>query len=159
MFKQQSLTQLIEHYLDYIQSSKRIGEDTHVKASSLIQILDALAVRTHEQSVIFAGSEEEDESRLNYQDTYKILTQHFPDYSDYSTVLDINNPAKTDNLAAGDPLDDLADIAVDLSEVLSIAKKYGEAAGQYAFVDSYRIHWGYHLRQLQMYLHCQLTGF
>ena len=87
------------------------------------------------------------------------MTRHFSNYGFYSTVLDINDPAKTDNLAAGDPLDDLVDIAIDLSEVLNITKKYGEAAGQYAFVESYRMHWGFHLRQLQVYLHCHVTGF
>jgi len=159
MPKQKHLIQLIEHYLGFILSPERLGEDTHVKTSSLIQILDELAIRTHNQSGIFTDTEGEDEPRLDYQDTYKTLTQHFTDYSYYSTVLDINDLTKTDNLAAGDPLDDLTDIAVDLSEVLSIAQKYGEVAGQYAFVDSYHLHWGFHLRQLQVYLHCQVTGF
>ena len=159
MLEQQSLTQLIERYLGFILSPERIGEDDYVKASPLIQILDELAIRTHDQSGIFPDTEGEDKPRLDYQSTYKVLTEHFPDYNYYNTVLDINDLTKTDNLAAGDSLDDLVDIAVDLSEVLNIVQKYGEAAGQYAFVDSYRIHWGFHLRQLQIYLHCQVTGF
>ena len=159
MSEQQTLTQLIERYLAFILSPERIGEDTHVKTSSLIQILDELAIRTHDHSGIFVDDEGEDDSRLDYQDIYKTLTQHFTDYNYYNTVLDINELARTDNLAVGDSLDDLADMAVDLSEVLSVIQKFGEAEGQYAFVDSYRIHWGYHLRQLQIYLHCQLTGF
>ncbi len=154
-----TLTQLIEHYLDFILSPARIGQDEREKTLLLAHILDELAIRVHDLSGIFIDTESEDEPRLDYQDTYKILTQHFPDYRYYSTVLDINDPAKTDNLAAGDPLDDLADIAVDLSDVLDVAKKFGEAAGQYAFVDSYHIHWGFHLRQLQVYLHYRLTGF
>ncbi len=123
-----------------------------------MHILDQLAIRTHDKSGIIPENEGEDVVRLDYQDTYKSLTQHFPDYSYYSAVLDINDAVKDDNLAAADPLDDLADIAVDLAAVIAVSEKYGEAAGQYAFVESYRIHWGYHLRQLQVYLHCQMTG-
>lgn len=154
-----TLAQLIEHYLDFILSPVRIGQDEREKTLLLAHILDELAIRVHDLSGIFIDTESEDEPRLDYQDTYKILMQHFSDYRYYSTVLDINDPAKTDNLAVGDPLDDLADIAVDLSDVLGVAKKFGEAAGQYAFVDSYHIHWGYHLRQLQLFLHYRLTGF
>ncbi|CAL4869123.1 hypothetical protein MMA231_03414 [Asticcacaulis sp. MM231] len=104
MSEQQNLTQLIEHYLGFILSPERIGEDGGVKTDALMRILDQLAIRTHDKSGIIPDNEGEDEVRLDYQDTYKSLTQHFPDYSYYSTVLDINDAVKDYNLAAADPL-------------------------------------------------------
>ena len=55
-------------------------------------------------------------------------------------------------VTAGDALDDLADIAVDLQEVLDRAKvSIDEAVWEFRF--GFAAHWGTHLRWLQVYLH------
>ena len=57
----------------------------------------------------------------------------------------------------GDAIDDLADIAGDLEEVLRRFEHSGKNAGDWYFRMLFEIHWGRHLRELQLYLHAKLT--
>jgi hypothetical protein len=62
------------------------------------------------------------------------------------------NISSTD-CSVGDAIEDIADIVGDLKEVLWCFKHTSENDALWNFHNYFKIHWGRHLRDLQLYLH------
>ena len=58
-------------------------------------------------------------------------------------------------MVVGDALDDVADIAHDLKEVLGRWESTSEADAIWYLRMGFETHWGKHLRSLQLYLHAR----
>ncbi len=90
--------------------------------------------------------------RIGYDSVRKRFAAAFPDLGLYDAVTELSKAVGSPEVTAGDALDDLADIAVDLQEVLDRAKvSIDDAVLEFRF--GFEAHWGTHLRWLQLYLH------
>ncbi len=73
----------------------------------------------------------------------------FPDYGLYRAA----GTLPEDEFLVGDAIDDLTDIALDLSAVAWLWEHAGESDALWEFHRSFETHWGSHLRALQVYVH------
>ena len=83
----------------------------------------------------------------------KLIREQFPILSHHKMPATIPAPPGASELPAGDPVDDLAEIAQAISECLRRWENMGENQALSYFRSSYQEHWGTHLRNLQLYLH------
>lgn len=116
-------------------------------------MLDRLAVVY--DSVKRATLPEEDSPeppRIDYDIVRTRFAAAFPDLGPYDAVTELSKADGRPEVTAGDALDDLADIAVDLQEVLDRAK-FSIDDAVWLFRFGFETHWGTHLRWLQLYLH------
>ncbi|HUE79504.1 MAG TPA: DUF5063 domain-containing protein [Sphingomicrobium sp.] len=120
----------------------------------LARALDQLAMAYHE-APDGDPAEEDRESPThgfeNYKERYAKLGKRFPDYG-YYAVADPMKPITQESLV-GDAIDDLADIAGDLEEVVWRFENLGADDAHWHFRFLFEIHWGMHLRELSLYLH------
>lgn len=131
---------------------------------------------------IGTGSSDEDESRLVYLLDYLALEMHlvnpkggydgveipendypsirkaaelrFPNWGYYNTPKDVTENVAESELVTGDAIDDITDIVNDLKMVLWSYRNENETNALWHLQDSYLGHWRWHMRNLQVYLHC-----
>jgi hypothetical protein len=123
------------------------------RKDTLRVVLDRLAVVY--DSVKRTTLREEDlpePPRIDYGVVRARFAAAFPDLGLYDAVTELSKADGSPEVTAGDALDDLADIAVDLQEVLDRAKvSIDDAVWEFRF--GFETHWGTHLRWIQLYLH------
>ena len=82
----------------------------------------------------------------------------FPSLGFYSVADPLAEPGEKCEPLVGDAIDDLADIACDLQEVIWRWENTSREDAIWLFRFNYRTHWGEHARQLQVYLHALLRS-
>lgn len=89
---------------------------------------------------------------LGYRLRRERVAARFPDLGLYATVEPVLSGVPEDPMV-GDAIDDLVDVWTELERVAwyLVRGGPGDAARYYAW--SYDVHWGRHLRELQLYLH------
>ena len=120
----------------------------------LARALDELAMAYHEAPEGAPAEDERDPPSGDFRERYAGLGKRFPEYGLYA-VADPTEPLNEESLV-GDAIDDLADIARDLEEVVWRFENLGADDAHWHFKLLYRIHWGMHLRELSHYLHAKL---
>jgi hypothetical protein len=102
------------------------------------------------------SEEEFDPPPFDHQESYKQLSQRFPEFGMYA----VSDPteAVNDEQMCGDAIDDLSDIRGDLMEVLWRYENVGPDEAHWYFKLLYWMHWGRHLRELSLYLHAKMWG-
>jgi len=145
-------------YLRYVLSDESGADPGDVQMMRLTRLLDKLAAATEFTSDEPADTTDEDDS-TEAQSFYRRIGANFPGLGWYSTVLDINPEPSEDKIAVADAIDDLADIAMDLTAVVRVSESSGLDAARQEFNFRFRTHWGFHLRELQLYLYCRMTRF
>lgn len=113
--------------------------------------LDNLVVVYFQIEAVEPG-EDVEPPKKSYPEAYKRATQAYPELGFYPYADPGGDPGKEEALVA-DAIDDLADIAGDLTEVLWHFENSGEENGNWGFRFGYQHHWGDHLRSLRNYLH------
>jgi hypothetical protein len=122
---------------------------------ALSAALDRLAIAYDSvRSASLTDADFPDPPRADYGAVRARFGAAFPDLGVYNAVTDFSEPTGNAAVTAGDALDDLADIAVDLHEVLDRTKASMEDA-VWHFRFGFETHWGTHLRWLQLYLHAR----
>lgn len=132
----------------------RLQEGAPPSDRELARALDELAMTYHEAP---EGDPVNDVtmSRSNdYQERYAKLRKRFPEYG-YYAVSDPTGPIDEDRMV-GDAIDDLADIAGDLEEIVWRFENYGADDAHWHFRFHFEVHWGRHLRELSQYLHAKI---
>ena len=82
--------------------------------------------------------------------TYASIGARFPELGFYGVA----SPAElTGSVMLGDAIDDVLDIARDLSEVIWRFENVGSDDANWHFRLLFQCHWGVHLRDLARYLH------
>lgn len=82
--------------------------------------------------------------------THASVGSRFPELGLYGVA----NPSETaGSVIVGDAIDDILDIARDLSEVIWRYENVGAEDADWHFRLLYQCHWGVHLRDLSRYLH------
>ena len=123
----------------------------------LARALDELAMAYHETPEGGPADDDDDyphASLDDYKRRYAQLASRFPNHG-YYAVTDPNETVPQESLV-GDAIDDLADIARELQEVLWRLDRFGADDAHWHFKLGYRTHWGLHLRELSHYLHAKI---
>lgn len=121
--------------------------------NGLVRALDDLVI-AYNRSDDVADDEEYQTPPTNYTALSAAAARAFPDLGWYPVV----DPRETieQDPSLADAIDDIADIANDLSEVLWRLENTSIEDAIWYFRFSYETHWGDHLHQLRVYLHAKL---
>jgi hypothetical protein len=145
-----NVKEAIENYLAILTSDE--GEETD-RIKKLILSLDELALLSHKVNATFDDRDYPDPPARDYEADYQSIGKLFPSLGYYNVALDVSENIGQASLAIGDATDDIVDIAGDLKEVLWYFKNTSEQDALFNFQFLFGIHWGRHLRYLQLYLH------
>ena len=144
--------QIFSFTIDFLESLKK--EDSANSIESLMFSLDKLAL-----SYFFLGEISDDEkeydvpSNRDYPKWREIITKQYPNFGFYNIPSTISKNVGKAELRTGDAIDDLADIANELSDFVWRWENSSKENALCHFRYGYETHWGSHLRSLQMYLH------
>jgi hypothetical protein len=128
--------------------------ETPTEVETLALALDKLALVSHFLGDIPADEQEYPEaSARSYSRWRELIGKRFPSLGYYNIPSTITVNIGEAEIHTGDALDDLADIANELSEFAWRWQNNSENDALWYFQFSYETHWGSHLRGLQMYLH------
>ena len=136
--------------LDLIENERRDAEDN---VTSLEHALDKLALARHYLRYKFDEGDYPDPPGKNYDKVREIVNQRFPGFGFYNVVLDVAENLTKTKMVVGDAIDDLTDIVIELYNVIWCWENTSEADALWRFETMYKIHWGEHLRKLQLYIH------
>jgi hypothetical protein len=140
----------IENYLS-ITSSKGMDEET--RTQRLTASLDELAMLSHKVQYNFDDADYPDPPEKRYKETREKMGNLFPSLGYYNVALDISDKMGGSSISIGDAIDDLTDIAGDLQEIIWRYENTSKDDALFYFRNTFRTHWGMHLRKLQLYLH------
>jgi hypothetical protein len=125
-----------------------------IEIESLELALDKLALASH-----FLGDFPEDENEYpetpirDYSRWRELIGKLFHSLGYYNIPSTISVRVGEAEMHTGDAVDDLADIANELSDFAWRWQNNNENDALWYFQFSFETHWGNHLRNLQMYLH------
>lgn len=138
----------IDQFLHLLQEGTG-DEDTDICALS--RCLDELALAYHDSESDLDC--EEDAVAEDYTRVRRLAAERFPHLGFYyktARSVDLNTEP---DMRMGDALDDIADIALDLYEVLWYWNHQCHKTSLWQFHWGYENHWGEHLRSLQNHLY------
>jgi hypothetical protein len=133
--------------------SPNLETDQHNNIRALVRVLDKLAFAYHHVNFEYDenGGDPPFHDHQMYSQFREIAGIKFPSLRDYREVDPLN--LEETGIMMGDPLDDLADIACDLQDVLWCLENTTEDDALWHFQFGYESHWGRHMRYLQTYLY------
>jgi len=122
---------------------------------ALLSALDRLVEAFHDTPDAGPSDTDVEAPRSGGPALYKQVAARFPDYGLYP----VSDPiASIDDAAmVGDAIDDLADLTLDMREVVWLADHIGLDDAHWSFRLHY-FHWGRHARELALYLHARQYG-
>jgi hypothetical protein len=146
--------ELYSSTLSFLEFLENGDSNSAIEAEALELALDKLALISH-----FVGDVPDDEKEYSeapdrdYSRWRELLGKRFPSLGYYNIPSTISINIGEAEIHTGDALDDLADIANELSEFVWRWQNNSENDALWHFRFSYESHWESHLRSLQMYLH------
>lgn len=120
--------------------------------AELAQALDRLVVAYHDTPDADVSESDLEAPRQDGASLYREVENRFPDYGVYA-LADPLEPIDQ-QIGAGDAIDDLADITLDMREVVWLAEHVGLDDAHWSFRLHF-FHWGQHARELSLYLHAR----
>jgi hypothetical protein len=150
--ERKDIFEAVREFFSFLQSPN-LDTEPYTNIRRLVEVLDKLAFAYHHVSFEFDenASDPPGHNHQIYSRYREMAGQKFPLLGDYSDVnpLELENP----DIMMGDSLDDLADIACDLQDVLWCLENTTEEDALWHFQFGYESHWGRHMRYLQTYLY------
>ncbi|MFC7500238.1 hypothetical protein ACFQRC_13505 [Enterovirga sp. GCM10030262] len=131
-----------------------LRDDESPSDEELARGLDELAMAYHAAPEGAPADDDGEPPKFDFRESYARIGTRFPAYG-YYAVADPTEPINGKDLV-GDAIDDLADIARDLDEVVWRFEQLGADDAHWHFKLLYRSHWGRHLRELSHYLHTKI---
>lgn len=120
----------------------------------LVRLLDVLALARHGTTAPETRAKLPEPPTCSYDDRRAFASERFPRLGLYNVALPVvMAPEGRVHLGVGDAVDDVVDIAGDLSEVVWLFENVSVHDALWGFCRSYDTHWGEHLRCLQLFLH------
>lgn len=120
---------------------------------ALVHALDALAMAYHATPEGASSPEHLDPPDFDYNETRAKIAPRFPTIGFYGVA----DPLEIEgSFMLGDAIDDLCDIANDLSEVIWRWEHMGPDDAHW-YLHLMYVHWGWHMRELQSFLHAHLV--
>lgn len=138
-----------EHFLETVWDAEPPGDE------ALLSALDQLIAAYHETPHGDVTDAEIDAPRQDGASLYKEVAKRFPAYGYYPVA----DPTKSldDALMMADAIDDLADLTLDMREVIWFAEHVSIDDAHFAF-RLHHFHWGQHARELAIFLCGRLWG-
>lgn len=136
----------IETFLDLIKSSDGDGRE---RLQALADALDRLALAYSRTSCLFDEIEYPEAPVASYQMFVDTARTAYPELECHYSCVDPLKLQKQE-VMLGDGIDDIADIARDLSEVLWRLDHTSADDAAWYFRFSYESHWGRHLHHLRL---------
>jgi hypothetical protein len=121
--------------------------------TALSKALDSLAAAYHMTPAGAASDSDVDPPEADYNEVRSRIAPRFPMLGLYA----VSDPLTlTGERMVGDAIDDIADIALVLTETLWRWDNLGFDDAYWHFRSTYQIHWGRHLHELRSCLHAVL---
>lgn len=121
----------------------------------LIRELDMLVVSTCQSKFEYDDNDYPEPPDKDYAALREAISRRFPELGFYQTVGSEVSDEENVKVLIGDAVDDLVDIIGDLQDVKWNLENTTINNAKWHFEFSYRSHWGFHLRELQLFLHRQ----
>ena len=121
----------------------------------LLRALDLLLAAYHHTPEAAPTDTDLEPPRSGGPQLYREVAARFPNYGHYP-VFDPTASFEED-VMRGDAIDDLADLTLDMREVVWRAEHFGTDDAHWFFRLLY-FHWGLHARHLALYLHARQFG-
>lgn len=137
------------HFLTVVWDGERPSDE------ALVAALDRLVAAYHVTPDGEVSDFDDDAPREEGAALYEQLAERFPDYGMYP-VADPSKPLEN-AMMMGDAIDDLADLTLDMREVIWSAENLGVDDAHWSFRLHF-FHWGQHARELSLYLCSRLFG-
>lgn len=152
---EQEFTQTIASVLELL---KLDGHYDNHREKELARLLDALAMIYHRldrfaTDYVPSNAPQKDQGFLREN-----IEKAFPRLGFYHKSTGMSKPDEIPELVRGDAIDDLMDICNELSAAKHVQSEQGISAAAAYFKVSFEIHWGEHLRYLQLYLYNRSRG-
>jgi len=138
----------IDNYLDLLDGKPKT-ERCELKALTLA--LDRLVAEYQRSEDVEVVDDEADAASTDYHAIYQRAGASYPTLGYYTHIAPDEDMEARPGLA--DAIDDLADIARDLSDVLWHLDQDRVTDAIWHFRFTYQNHWGVHLHSLRVYLH------
>jgi hypothetical protein len=146
--------EIYQAMVDFLSLTEGNGRDIEDRETDLRIAVDRLALVSHFHfkdfqfdKRDFPNAPREDHSHLR-----KRIESLYPNFGYYNTAADVTLKIGETELVVGDAIDDIADIAADMHEVLWRWRNTSADDALWHFRLDYESHWGSHLRHLQLYL-------
>ena len=142
---------VVRRYLDLLEQ----GEAGFSTVAALAEVLDQLALACHAIADAEPADAVVEAPRGDYDRYRRLAEQRFPGFGWYNDA-PLRPDAAAAEFATADAIDDLADIACDLSEVRWLWENADAAAAAWQYRFSYQTHFGRHLHGLRRYVHATM---
>lgn len=147
-----------EHLFDLIDEvvslATDLGEsDQDYVEASLMARLDHLVIAIYQVSPQSDFNADPVVDEADTQALRSVLSQRFPRWGTYNTVMSITDDMGDTDLALGNAIDDLTDIVGELLTVRTARHSLDESQAQWLLIDGYYNFWRGPLRSLQLFLH------
>jgi hypothetical protein len=140
--------------LNFLELLENGESEIPTEVEQLELALDKLALISHFLDDIADDEKEYPEPPIrNYSRWRELSGKRFPGLGYYNIPSTISVSGGEAEIHTADALDDLADIANELSEIVWRWQNHSENDALWHLRFSYKSHWGSHLRSLQIYLH------
>lgn len=146
-----SINTVLEACTRYLDVIGLVHSDQDERLKSLAQSLDGLVTAYNHCDDVEPDTVGVDSPRANYQEFSAQVSKSFPELGFYPTVDQLEGFDQ--EVGQGWGVDDLSDIAIDLTEVLWLAGQGRVNDAIWEFRFGYQNHWGSHLHSLRPYLH------
>lgn len=144
----------IDDFLDLLANGTS-NEPENIRA--LERALDLLALAYHFTDDVstddFSEDGQPEPPTQDYDRLRQLAVTRFPKFGPYNVPGKITDQIMETEMEVGDALDDIADIAGDLSKVVWCWEHTSVEDALWHFRFGYEHHWGEHLRNLQLYLY------
>jgi hypothetical protein len=142
------ITSAIQHYLSLLQNRESDGVD---RLAELARALDQLVMTYHATEDVGLDTEDHFGPRSDEQSYAEGAAAAFAELGWYALVEPDGDQDQEVGLSIA--TGDLAEIAVDLDEVLWLFDNASENDAIWQFRWGYQFHWGKHLHEIRVYLH------
>ena len=128
------------------------GDQDYVEATIMVR-LDALVLAIYQAVPQSDFAEDLDLPEVDVRALRSVLSQRFPRWGTYNTVMSVTDDMGETELALGNAIDDLTDILSELLTVRSARTSLDESQAQWLLIDGFYNFWRGPLRSLQLFLH------
>lgn len=134
-----------------------VTEPGEKEDAALLELCDRILVAYHDVNYTFDDHNYPDAPKEEYASRRDKISALFPNYGYYcltSSQMEVFEP----DAMVGDAIDDLADLSQDFEEILWCFEHTSVDDALWHFQNGYWLHWGRHMRELQLYLFGRVTG-